>query len=71
MEAGSRLHISIPDSLTQRITEIQHEIHANSISEVVKSALALYAAAVAEHKAGGRLYFRRKDEEERQLALFI
>ena len=67
----AKLHISIPESLTQRITEIQRYIHANSISEVVKSALALYAAAIEEHQAGGHLYFKRTDQEERRLALFI
>jgi hypothetical protein len=71
-EVGNRFHISIPESLTNRLLEIQRDTHATSITEVVKAALQLYAAAVEEHKAGGHVYFKRKDEGvERQLALFI
>jgi hypothetical protein len=72
LEAGSRVHIYIPESLTKRLLEIQRDTHASSITEVVKNALMLYAAAVQEHKDGGHVYFKRKDEQtERQLALFI
>jgi len=70
---SSRLHISIPDSLVSRLQELQRDTHASSLTEVVKAALQLYAAAVEEHKNGGGVYFKRKDGEggERQLALFI
>ena len=72
LENGNRMHIYIPESLTQRLMEIQRETHANSLTEVVKAALQLYAAAVEEHKSGGNIYFKRKGEDgERQLALFI
>jgi hypothetical protein len=72
LEAGNRVHIYIPESLTKRLLEIQRDTHASSITEVVKNALMLYAAAVQEHKDGGHVYFKRKDEQtERQLALFI
>jgi hypothetical protein len=72
VEPGNRFHISIPESLTNRLMEIQRDTHASSITEVVKAALQLYAAAVEEHKRGGNIYFKRKDEGiERQLALFI
>jgi hypothetical protein len=58
--------------LTKRLLEIQQYTHANTITEVLKSALTLYAAAVEEHKSGGHVYFKRKDDDvERQLALFI
>lgn len=72
LEGGNRLHIYIPESLTNRLLEIQRDTHATSITEVVKSALQLYAAAIEEHKNGGHVYFkRRSDGVERQLALFI
>jgi len=71
-ESGNRLHIYIPESLTARLQEIQRETHASSITEVVKAALTLYAAAVEEHKRGGHVYLKREDDGvERQLALFI
>jgi hypothetical protein len=72
VDVGSRLHLSIPESLTKRLQEIQKQTHASSITDVVRSALQLYAAAVEEHQNGGHIYFKRKDESgERQLALFI
>src|SRR5262245_15155200 len=71
VEGGNRLHIYIPESLTARLQEIQRETHASSITEVVKQALTLYAAAVEEHKKGGYVYLKRNDGVERQLALFI
>ncbi|MBI5130987.1 MAG: hypothetical protein HZA66_16220 [Rhodopseudomonas palustris] len=71
-ESGTRLHLYLPDSLTGRLQELQRDTYAGSITEVIKNALTLYAAAVEEHKNGGRVYFKRKDEAgERQLALFI
>lgn len=70
--AGGRLHLYIPETLITRLEEIQRDTHASSITEVVKDALTLYAAAVEEHKNGGYVYFKRnEDGVERQLALFI
>jgi len=72
VEAGSRLHIYVPDTLLARLQEIQRDTHANSVTDVIKSALTLYAAAIEEHKKGGSIYFKRPgDQPERQLALFI
>jgi hypothetical protein len=68
---ASRIHLSLPESLLNRLQEIQRDTHANSLTEVVKAALQLYAAAVEEHKNGGRVYFRDEEGRERQLALFI
>ncbi|MEK4031497.1 hypothetical protein WOA01_00035 [Methylocystis sp. IM2] len=71
-EVANRIHIAIPESLTKRLMEIQKDTHASSITEVVKNALTLYAAAIEEHKNGGHVYFKRGNEGvERQLALFI
>jgi hypothetical protein len=70
--ATNRLHLNLPESLTERLVEIQRDTHASSITEVVKNALQLYVAAIQEHKSGGYLCFKRKDQEgERQLALFL
>ena len=69
---GPRVHVSLPESLTKRLLEIQEFTHANTVTEVLKAAVTLYAAAVEEHKSGGHVYFKRKDNDvERQLALFI
>jgi hypothetical protein len=68
---ASRVHLSLPETLLNRLQEIQRDTHASSLTEVVKAALQLYAAAVDEHKNGGRLYFKDDRGGERQLALFI
>jgi hypothetical protein len=66
----ARLHVSMPQSLKDRLEDIQRYTHASSAAEVVKNALVLYAAAVDVHKKGGSLLF--KDEKgERELTLFI
>ena len=68
---ASRVHLSLPETLLNRLQEIQRDTHASSLTEVVKDALQLYAAAVDEHKKGGRLYFKDENGHERQLAIFI
>jgi len=71
-QPGNRLHILLPDSLLKRLEDIQAATHAASLTEVVKNALILYAAAIEEHRAGGHLYLKRPgDAADRQLALFI
>jgi Ribbon-helix-helix protein, copG family len=71
-EAGTRLHIYVPESLTHRISEIQRDTHASSLTEVIRNALLLYSAALEEHKNGGYILLKRPNEEVgRQLALFI
>jgi hypothetical protein len=70
--AAGRVHISIPESLITRLQEIQRDTHASSLTEVVKAALQLYAAAVEEHRHGGGVFLKRRDGKgERELALFI
>jgi hypothetical protein len=55
LQAASKLHISIPENLTKRLVVLQKDTHASSLTEVIKAALLLYAAAVEEHKAGGHV----------------
>jgi hypothetical protein len=68
---ASRVHLSIPETLIERLHEIQRDTHASSLTEVVKDALQLYAAAVEVHKNGGRICFKDDKGGERQLAIFI
>jgi hypothetical protein len=71
-EPMKRLHLSLPTSLIERMHEMQIETHASSMTELVKQALTLYAAALKEHKEGGHVYLKREGEEVmRQLTLFI
>jgi len=66
-----RLHVSMPQSLKDRLEEIQRDTHASSVTEVVKNALALYAAAVDLHQKGGSLIFKEASGQEERLRLFI
>jgi hypothetical protein len=68
---ASRVHLSLPETLLDRLQEIQRDTHASSLTEVVKNALQLYAAAVEVHKNGGHVCFKDDKGGERQLALFI
>ncbi len=71
-DEGKRTHISVPESMAARMEDIRKQTHASTLTEVVKNALAFYSAVVAEHQAGGQVYFKRTlDGTERQLALFI
>ena len=67
----ARLHVTMPQSLKERLEEIQSETHAISISEVVKDALTLYAAALDVHMKGGCLQFKDKDGQAERVTLFI
>jgi hypothetical protein len=69
--AEARLHVSMPQSLKDRLEGLQEDTHASSIAEVVKNALALYAAAVDLHNKGGCLLFKDEKGVERQLTLFL
>ena len=58
-------------TLKDRVEELQYDTHASSITEVVKNALALYAAAVDLHNKGGSLLFKDEKGVERELTLFL
>jgi hypothetical protein len=45
--------------------------HASSITEVVRNALQLYAAALEVHKNGGHISLKDDKGGERQLAIFL
>jgi hypothetical protein len=68
---ASRVHLSIPETLIERLHQIQHDTHAGSIAEVVRNALQLYAAALEVHKNGGHICLKDDKGGERQLAIFL
>jgi hypothetical protein len=69
--ARGRPKNAIPETLIERLHEIQRDTHASSLTEVVRDALQLYAAAVEVHKNGGHICFEDDKGGERQLAIFI
>jgi hypothetical protein len=68
----SRLHINLPDELSERLKKIQDETYAGSITEVIKNALVLYTALLDEHKRG-RHVFTQSDsgENPHRIAVFL
>jgi hypothetical protein len=66
-----RLHVSMPQSLRDRLEEIQRFTYKSSVTEVVKDALVLYAAAVDVHRNHGYLVFKDEKGGEQRINLFI
>jgi hypothetical protein len=67
----ARLHVSMSKGLRDRLEEIQSETGAASVSEVVKDALVLYAAALDVHRKGGYVLFKDKDGQLERVNLFL
>lgn len=65
----TRLHLMLPEVLMAKVPELQRAAGASSMSELVRSALALYSAALDEHRAGGCVFLRGSDGVERQVIL--
>ncbi|SEM74212.1 hypothetical protein [Bradyrhizobium sp. OK095] len=68
---GTRLHISLPPEVLQRLKTIQTETYATSLTEVIKNSLIVYAALLSEHKKGREIYTRGTDGPEARLPIFL
>lgn len=60
-------HVTYPESLSQRLQEIQRETHAGSIAEVFRRSLVVFAALWEAHKRGEDVILRDKNGKERQI----
>jgi hypothetical protein len=70
--ATARVHVSLPEELSQRLAEVQKDTYANSIGEVIKDALVVYVALLEEHKQGRQVFTQSKDKSDPQrLAIFL
>lgn len=68
----SRVHITLPDELAERLKSIQEETYAGSLTEVIKNALVLYAALLEEHKKGRHVFTQSNSGEDTQrIAVFL
>lgn len=68
----SRIHISIPDELAERLVEIQKLSYAGSLTEVIKNALIVYANLLEEHKEKNEFYVKdNKTGILKQYILFL
>lgn len=70
--ATARVHVSLPEDLSERLVEVQKETFASSIAEVIKNALVVYVALLEEHKQGRQVFTQSKDKSDPQrLAIFL
>lgn len=64
-----RLNLDMPEEIKEQLEELRDLTHADSMSEVVRRALAVYDFLLLEKSAGGVTFIRDKDGKERELFL--
>ncbi len=70
--ATARVHVSLPEDLSERLVQVKKETFASSLAEVIKSALVVYVALLEEHKQGRQVFTQSKDKSDPQrLAIFL
>lgn len=69
-EARSRLHLELPERVRNRLEEIRVLSEADSLTEVVRRALAVYdVLLVAVRDRKERVVLRSEDGKERELVI--
>lgn len=66
-----RLTIRVPNSLYDRLGEIQQTTHASSVNAVIKDALLFYDALVQERLKGNDVYVISPDGEKTKYSVFL
>ena len=64
-----RLNLDMPKPVRESLESLRDETHADSLSEVVRRALAVYEFLHKEKQEGATLLLRSEDGTERQLEL--
>ena len=64
-----RLNLDLPEETKQRLEGLRDITHADSMSEVVRRALAVYEFLLEEKTDGGVTIMRSRDGTERQLKI--
>jgi hypothetical protein len=65
-----RLSLELPERVRERLDELQHTAEADSITEVIRRALAVYDTIVTERvSAGATVVLRYADGHERELLI--
>lgn len=65
--APTSAHVTYPESLSERLLEIQRETHAGSVAEVFRRSLIVFAALWEAHKRGDEIILRNKEGRERHI----
>ena len=64
-EKKERLNLDLPKVVKLRLEELRDSTHADSLSEVVRRALAVYELISRENAAGSTFVIRAEDGTER------
>ena len=67
----SRVHVSYPNAMKERLEEIRVETDKGTLSEVFRQALLFYALAYEEHKKGNDFLIRNRNGEIERLRMFL
>ena len=67
----SRVHISLPQSIYDKLDEAKRKTHAETLSEVVRNAIMLYLALVNERIEGNDVIVRSRDGQETKYSVFL
>jgi len=66
----SRLSLELHECVRERLEGLRHETSADSLTEVIRNALAVYDALIsAARQSGDRVIIRKPDGTERELVL--
>ncbi len=68
-ESKSRLNLELPERVRTRIEQIRVLAEADSMSEVIRRAISVYATLLRVTQDGDRLVLRSANGEERELVL--
>lgn len=64
-----RMNLDMPEPVKKRLEDLRNETYADSLSEVIRRALALYDLVWTEKQQGSTTIIRCKDGTEKQIQL--
>lgn len=70
MVSTKRVQLDLPEKSMQRLQELKRRTEATSYAEVIKNALRLYEAIVAEAEAGGAFMVRTAAGDTKEFVIF-
>ncbi|TWU19573.1 hypothetical protein [Allorhodopirellula heiligendammensis] len=65
----TRLNLAVTKDIRDRIEAIRDDTHAESVTEVIRRALAVYDLLLIKSKDGGQVLIRNGDEEREVLLI--
>lgn len=68
-EPKIRVNLELPERTRERIDRLQHLSEAETMTEVIRKAVAVYDALFTTIRSGGKVVLRSADGVERELVL--